>query len=98
MNTLVHCIIFNISPQTQSVAWRKLEFGYEEGKMATKTKKLESRIVSLWLTRILTQRIDDLGLDLRTEVWWFGSNLLEVEWFIYLFFDLIMRDWSVWLD
>ena len=86
MNTLVHCIIFNISPQTQSVAWRKLEFGYEEGKMATKTEKLESRIVNLWLARILAQRIDDLGLDLCTEARWFGSNLLEVEWFFLFIF------------
>ena len=90
MNTLIHCIIFNISPQTQGIAWLKLEFGYEEGKMATKIEKLGSRhkgsmawlgspLRGSWLGLDHSSEARWLGLDLDLETWWFGLDLLEVE-------------------
>ena len=60
MNTLIHCIIFNIPPQTQDIARQKLEFGYKEGKTATKKGRQLQRLKSL---------------DLSTKAQWLGSDL-----------------------
>ncbi len=64
MNTLIHCIIFNIPPQTKGITRQKLEFGYKEGKTATKIEKLRSQHKGsmAWL-----------GSPLRGSMTWLGS-------------------------
>ena len=59
INFLIHTIVFNISPQTQSVAWLGLEFGFKKWKTATKAEMLGS-----WL-----------GSRLRGSMAWLGSLL-----------------------
>ena len=48
MNPSIYAFIFNISPQTQGVAWQGLEFGFKNRKTARKAEKLgfwlESRL------------------------------------------------------